>query len=271
MMTLSTIPTLANKISLNNFPSKAGTLCLHYECSAQRKYVVWLLTESMDQENDYQLLFCDLERSSRRDNKQPLLVDLRGQRFFYRLPSDNSGYYPNAPGSVTCKPFSHEVLCVQLAHYLLTEMRTYPINDYYTASLASNLTACLIKQSDQRSENAVGITPYHIKQVENYIRTHMDDPVTLDNLAQVVKLSAFHFTRQFKQATGETPYQYVIRLKMQYAKSQLLTTKASVIDIGMQIGYESPSNFSRAFKRTMGVSPSQLRKILREESLRISA
>ena len=270
-MTLSITPVSANKIPTYSNNSKTGTLCLNYECSAQRKYVVWLLTESINQENDYQLVFHDLERSSRRENKQPLLIDLRGQRFFYRLSSDNNEYYANASGRVTSRSFSREVLCVQLAHYLLTEMRTYPTNDYYTTSLASNLTACLIKQLDQKAESTVGITPYHLKQVENYIQSHMDNPVTLDDLARVVKLSPFHFTRQFKQTTGETPYQYVVRLKMQHAKYQLLTTEASVINIGMQIGYESPSNFSRAFKRTMGVSPSRLRKTLQEEFVKLSA
>ena len=99
----------------------------------------------------------------------------------------------------------------------------------------------------------------------------MDCMVTLDELAAVVGLSSFYFSRQFKQTTGETPYQYVIRLKMQHAKAQLLETEASVINIGLQVGYENSSHFSRAFKRNMGVSPTKLRKTLREETMKLSA
>ena len=272
-------------------------LRLRYECSSPRQYTVWLLTRRLEEETEYRQVFADLERSSRRENRHALLIDLRQQNFFYRT-TDEADAKPGAstpgatapgaapgestlgastpgastPGRVIRQAFGHDTLCIQLAHYLLNEVHhKLAANEAFITSLAGNLTACLIKETTASPEGAVGITPYQLKQIEQYTQSHMDHLVTLDELAAVVRLSSFHFSRQFKQAVGETPYQYVIRLKMQHAKAQLLTTEASVINIGMQVGYENSSHFSRAFKRSMGVSPTQLRKTLRKEPMKLSA
>ncbi len=241
---------------------KISPLRLSYEYSASHRYAVLLLPESLEQEEEYLAIFASLERSSRYEEKQALLVDLRQQRFFYRA------FDTEDKGKVVSKLFAHNMLGVQLAHYLITEVRLNETsNEYYLTSLAGNLTACLINLLEQPSEMTVSITPYHLRQIHAFVEVNMDRLITLDELADVVKLSSFHFARQFKQTTKETPYQYVTRLKMHHAKNQLLNTRASVIDIGMQVGYENPSHFSRAFKRTMGISPTQLRKTLRSDEM----
>ena len=294
MMTLS-ITSPPTSTSIPNQPRtepNTDMLRLRYECSSPRQYTVWLLTRRLEEETEYRQVFADLERSSRRENRHALLIDLRQQHFFYRT-TDEADTTPGAtpgestpgaaapgastPGESTLgrviqQAFGHDTLCIQLAHYLLNEVHhKLSANEAFITSLAGNLTACLIKETTASPEGAVGITPYQLKQIEQYTQSHMDHLVTLDELAAVVRLSSFHFSRQFKQAVGETPYQYVIRLKMQHAKAQLLTTEASVINIGMQVGYENSSHFSRAFKRSMGVSPTQLRKTLREEPMKLSA
>ena len=280
MMTLS-ITSPPTSTSIPNQPRTepdTDILRLRYECSSPRQYTVWLLTRRLEEETEYRQVFADLERSSRRENRHALLIDLRQQDFFYRT-TDEADATPGAstpgataPGRVIRQAFGHDTLCIQLAHYLLNEVHhKLAANEAFITSLAGNLTACLIKETTASPEGAVGITPYQLKQIEQYTQSHMDHLVTLDELAAVVRLSSFHFSRQFKQAVGETPYQYVIRIKMQHAKAQLLTTEASVINIGMQVGYENSSHFSRAFKRSMGVSPTQLRKTLREEPMKLSA
>ena len=285
MMTLS-ITSTPTSTSIPNQPRTepdTDILRLRYECSSPRQYTVWLLTRRLEEETEYRQVFADLERSSRRENRHALLIDLRQQHFFYRT-TDEADATPGestlgastpgatAPGRVIRQAFGHDTLCIQLAHYLLNEVHhKLAANEAFITSLAGNLTACLIKETTASPEGAVGITPYQLKQIEQYTQSHMDHLVTLDELAAVVRLSSFHFSRQFKQAVGETPYQYVIRIKMQHAKAQLLTTEASVINIGMQVGYENSSHFSRAFKRSMGVSPTQLRKTLREEPMKLSA
>jgi AraC family transcriptional regulator len=73
-------------------------------------------------------------------------------------------------------------------------------------------------------------------------------------------MSEFHFSRLFKKATGHSPSQFFIRLRMARARQLLLETDRSIIDIGLDVGYSSPSHFSQVFKRQVGLTPSHYRK-----------
>ena len=73
-------------------------------------------------------------------------------------------------------------------------------------------------------------------------------------------MSEYHFSRLFKKATGRSPSQCFIRLRMAKARQLLLETDQSIIDIGLEVGYGSPSHFSQVFKREVGVKPSDYRK-----------
>lgn len=65
----------------------------------------------------------------------------------------------------------------------------------------------------------------------------------------------------FKRATGLSPSQYFIRLRMSRARHLLLETDLSIIDIGLDVGYSSPSHFSQVFRREVGVTPSAYRQV----------
>jgi AraC family transcriptional regulator len=62
-----------------------------------------------------------------------------------------------------------------------------------------------------------------------------------------------------KRATGLSPSQYFIRLRMIRARLLLLETRRSIIDVGLEVGYSSPSHFSQVFRREVGVTPSEFR------------
>jgi AraC family transcriptional regulator len=72
-------------------------------------------------------------------------------------------------------------------------------------------------------------------------------------------MSRFHFTRLFKQTTGETPYQYVTRRRFEEAQRQLQETHASILDIALAVGFSSAAHFASQFKRQLGVTPSAFR------------
>lgn len=72
-------------------------------------------------------------------------------------------------------------------------------------------------------------------------------------------MSEFHFSRLFKRSTGLTPSQYFIRLRMAEARRLLRETGRRVIEIGLDVGYASPSHFAQVFRRVVGVSPSEYR------------
>jgi len=88
-------------------------------------------------------------------------------------------------------------------------------------------------------------------------------PVLLEDAAMSIHLSPFHFQREFRRAFGETPHEFVTRLRMDQAKELLAQTNLSVIDICLQVGFNSLGSFSSLFKRRVGISPGAYRRQLR--------
>jgi AraC-like DNA-binding protein len=83
---------------------------------------------------------------------------------------------------------------------------------------------------------------------------------TLEQLAHEVGLSRSALAERFAQYVGQPPVQYLTNWRMQLAASHLLTGTSGVAEIAARVGYESEAAFSRAFKKTVGMPPSQWRK-----------
>jgi AraC family transcriptional regulator len=96
--------------------------------------------------------------------------------------------------------------------------------------------------------------------VIEYIEEHLDASPTLEQMAAVARLSSYHFARQFKAATGMPPHEYVITRRVERAK-QLLQGGAdiSLAEVAAQAGFSDQSQFSRHFKRLLGITPGQFR------------
>jgi len=99
-----------------------------------------------------------------------------------------------------------------------------------------------------------------LRAVEKYIDEHLDGCPTLAQLAAVVRLNPYHFARQFKAATGLPPHQYVILRRVERAKQLLQAgTDLSLAEVALRAGFSDQSQFSRHFKRLVGVTPGQFR------------
>ena len=96
-----------------------------------------------------------------------------------------------------------------------------------------------------------------------YMRSKLDSLLTLQEMAQNNKLSASHFSTLFRKATGMSPLDYFIHLKLQKACLLLYSTDVKVKNVAVEIGYEDPYYFSRLFKKYMNVSPDQYRTLRR--------
>ncbi|WNS45220.1 AraC family transcriptional regulator [Paenibacillus sp. MMS20-IR301] len=96
-------------------------------------------------------------------------------------------------------------------------------------------------------------------QVITYIQEYYAEPVTLDSLAEVFNFSAYHLSSLFKEHTGVSPIDYLIRFRLEVASELLRTTEASVGEIAASVGYKDVYYFSRIFKKRRGVSPAHYR------------
>ena len=93
-----------------------------------------------------------------------------------------------------------------------------------------------------------------------YIRANVGKPITLEELAEIAKLSPFYFSRMFKRETGFAPLEYVINTRIEHAKTLLLTTGKSVSEIAEEVGYATPGSLINLFVKKVGASPGQYRK-----------
>ena len=86
------------------------------------------------------------------------------------------------------------------------------------------------------------------------------EPITLAHVAAVACLSQNHLLRTFRQVYGETPHQFLIRLRLAEAKRLLAHTEMPVTEVCLAIGFESLGSFSTLFRTRFGVSPAEYRR-----------
>lgn len=111
---------------------------------------------------------------------------------------------------------------------------------------------------DMSGRNA--LPAFKLRRVIQLMEQRLADHFSLGDLAQAIGMSEYHFSRLFKRATGRSPSQYFIQLRMARARQLLIETERSIIDIGLEVGYGSASHFSQIFRREVGVAPSHYRR-----------
>jgi AraC-like DNA-binding protein len=99
-----------------------------------------------------------------------------------------------------------------------------------------------------------------VTKAKAYVREHLEDRITLGEVAALTGVSSFYFCKVFKQQTGMTFTVYVNRQRIECAKRALLEPRASVIEIAYDVGYQSLSQFNRCFRKFVDQSPSEYRK-----------
>ena len=102
-------------------------------------------------------------------------------------------------------------------------------------------------------------TARHLLRAKDFIDTHYREPIQVATMARAAHQSPAHFTRQFRDAFGETPHQYLLTRRMERAAALLRNTDYSVARICVSVGLSSVGSFTTAFRRTFGEAPAQYR------------
>ena len=94
-----------------------------------------------------------------------------------------------------------------------------------------------------------------IRQAKEIIVAEMNEPPTLEHLAKTIDLPLKRLKEGFKQLYGDSVYGFLFQHKMEFARKLLLSNKYSVGEIGLRVGYSTPSHFIAAFKKKYGTTP----------------
>lgn len=111
-----------------------------------------------------------------------------------------------------------------------------------------------IFEQEQNSSN------YAIYQVEQYIRLHYPEDITLNSLADLVYLNPNYLSNVFAQVTGCTLNRYIKQIRMEKAQELLLNTNMKVSDISQAVGYPNTSYFCKSFQKMFGATPERFRQ-----------
>ena len=102
------------------------------------------------------------------------------------------------------------------------------------------------------------------RQIESEVELELDQPSGLGSMAQRAGYSPFHFHRLFSDAVGETPKDYVERLRLERSAYLLAITDDRVLQVALSVGFSNHETFSRAFRRKIGISPLAYRALAKK-------
>ena len=113
----------------------------------------------------------------------------------------------------------------------------------------------ILSQKTNRSKDRIDLD-----WIRNFMEGRIDSSLNLQELAESVNLSTYHFARTFKKLTGQSPMHFFTQLRLQQACHLLDTTRQPIKQIASAVGYTDPQYFSRIFRRTIGMTPHAYRK-----------
>jgi AraC family transcriptional regulator len=151
---------------------------------------------------------------------------------------------------------------------LKAEMESgYPCGKLYLDSLAVSVAARLVRCHSSISADAERpngrLLGRRLKDVLSYIEDNLSQPLSLDDIAGVAGVSVSHFKGLFRESVGLPVHQYVIRRRVDRAKSLLGEGKMPISQIALETGFAHQSHLAHHMRRLLGVSPKTLREMLR--------
>lgn len=110
-----------------------------------------------------------------------------------------------------------------------------------------------------------------IAKAKKWIEQHYEEELNLEKVAQQVNMSRSHFARQFRQYTGFSMIDYLLKVRCDAIASQLAQSDTDISEIAFSVGFSNLSHFYRHFKRRYGTTPRAFRQMIRNQGAALSA
>lgn len=193
-------------------------------------------------------------------------VSSNGTLEYYCLIIDNDFLKSNG---INCDKYDYESrICSQTLNNLYAEtvsaiVTRDELREPLVKAALLRLMVYLTKNhadTAKHNQGQASNTGESIRLAIGYIRSHIFNKLTLDEVAEEVGLSKYHFSREFKKATGMTVVSYINTVRCTNARKLLLKNEYSIHDIAIKCGFENDSYFSKTFKKHIGLLPSDFLK-----------
>lgn len=129
----------------------------------------------------------------------------------------------------------------------------------YVEALTTQLFIHLLRRYNPRSTNLdfdqQDVTAIRLQPAIDFIHTHLNENMSIGQIAAVIHLTPYYFSRVFKQPFGVSPHQYVIQQRVEAAKRLLKDSNLTLMDIALHVGFADHSHLTRHYKRLTGKTP----------------
>ncbi|MCG8609927.1 MAG: AraC family transcriptional regulator [Pseudomonadales bacterium] len=147
-----------------------------------------------------------------------------------------------------------------LERLLLVRQTGYNLKVFvHAANLLRQILSFIALQSSKTSQGDE--SPLDLDAIHSYMLRHIHGRIELAQLARECHLSKYYFAKRYKAMTGHAPIQQFIHYKMEYACNLLDVTSREINQIATDLGYEDAYYFSRLFKKVVGMSPLDYRRL----------
>jgi AraC-like DNA-binding protein len=128
---------------------------------------------------------------------------------------------------------------------------------------AYTLLAALLKRAGRVQKQHLqhfGLSKQQFQKLTDYINDHLAETLSLNQLADTLRLTTWELTRAFKKTTGLAPYSFLSNVRIERAKELLKDSNLPIAQIALEVGFSSQSHLNSAFKKFQGCTPGQFRR-----------
>ncbi len=187
-------------------------------------------------------------------------LHLRLSKDLLSRTAEEAGDYDPTRLSLVARSGFQDPLLAQIGFALWQELeQRSPAGKLYAHTAAQMLAIHLLRHymsgGGTIEEPARGLTHPQMKRVLDIVQDQLSQDLSVEALARQIGFSPYHFARLFRQTTGESPHQFVLRQRIERAQRLLTEGGMSLAHVAMESGFADQSHLTRVFKRHLGLTP----------------